>query len=63
MWYNFLLGFVFIIGVMAIWAFIQSKWKIAFSEEYKDEDVLAQRSDCHGCGKCTNQCTNKESNK
>lgn len=59
---KYIIGMVGITALMAGWVFIQSFWRKTFSDELKDDDVLAGRSSCGNCG-CTTSCLVKQKNK
>lgn len=41
------------------WLLVQLLWKRVFSEEYREDDVLAGRRSCANCG-CTGICERKQ---
>lgn len=48
-----------IVSLMIIWTVVQSFWKLFFSDQLSDEDVLAGRNSCGNCG-CTTLCNTKK---
>ncbi|MFZ1748759.1 MAG: hypothetical protein WAU01_01135 [Saprospiraceae bacterium] len=57
---SMLIAILGIIGLMVVWALIQTLWRSTFQEFITDEDVLAGRNSCDNCG-CTKVCSNKKS--
>ena len=47
---SYAVGLVVLVAVALGWAAVQSAWSRAFPDPGADPDVLARRSDCHGCG-------------
>jgi len=56
---KYLIGILGITGLMIIWVIVQNLWRRTFSDQQKDEDVLAGRSACGSCG-CGTICKNKK---
>ena len=56
---NYIIGILGIVGLMVVWAIVQSMWRKIFIDEVVDHDVLAGRSDCGNCS-CLTPCTNKK---
>jgi hypothetical protein len=50
MMYSLTIGIGSIVALMVGWALVQSTWKRLFHEDLADEDALAGRSSCGGCG-------------
>jgi hypothetical protein len=56
---KYLIGIIGITSLMILWVIVQNLWRRTFSNQQKDEDVLAGRSACGSCG-CGTICKNKE---
>ena len=48
-------GIIAVVALALGWVAVQGAWRKAFPGATADPDVLAGRTDCHGCG-CTESC-------
>lgn len=55
MWMSYALGIGLLVAVMLGWTVVQNAWGKVFPETTGDDDVLAHRTGCQGCG-CTTIC-------
>ncbi len=55
---TYIIGIGGMIILAVLWVIVQNLWRDSFSDDLTDEDVLAGRSDCSGCG-CMVVCKQK----
>ena len=48
--------------LVLLWLAVQSAWRRVFSDTPADEDVLAGRLGCHGCG-CAKPCDKRDAHR
>lgn len=56
---SLVIGIGLTLVIVFFWALVQALWKKTFSDEYREDDVLAGRRSCSNCG-CTTACSTKE---
>jgi hypothetical protein len=47
---TYIIGILGFIGLGIVWIIVQAFWRKTFSDQIEEDDVLAARGNCTGCG-------------